>query len=84
MVRQNIKPPIGPELGHPIRKRDTSTACHDKAKENLMQALHMPLGKHRSLLECSAAAWSMRAGQLQRQEDRVAAELSSPAKPTDL
>ena len=84
MVRQNIKPPIGPELGHPIRKRDTSTACHDKAKENLMQAVHMPLGKHRSLLECSAAAWSMRAEQLQRQEDRVAGKLFSIARRTDL
>ena len=83
MVRQSIKPPIGPELGHPICRRDTATACRDKAKDNLMQAVHMPLGKYRSLLECSAAAWSMRAEQLQRQEDRVAAESFLPARPTD-
>jgi hypothetical protein len=75
MVRNSIKPPLGSELGYPSRKRDTSAACRDKAAENLMQAVRMAPGHHRSLLERSAAAWSMRAAQLQRDENRAALEL---------
>ena len=58
------------------RNRQTSVDCHEKARLNLVQAVDMPPGNQRSLLECSAAAWSMRAEQLQRQEARLAARVS--------
>lgn len=79
MVPISKVPPLGSELGHPSRKRDTSVACREKAKDNLMQAVHMPPGTHRSLLESSAAAWSTRAEQLQRREARVGLESSAAA-----
>ena len=41
------------------RNRQTSVDCHEKARLNLVQAVDMPPGNQRSLLECSAAAWSM-------------------------
>ena len=53
-----------------------SNSCRDEARTSLLRAVEMPIGRDRSLLECRAAAWSMRADQLQRQEERSAAYLS--------
>lgn len=75
MRPESIQAPRGTRRGN--RNRQTSVDCHEKARLNLMQAVYMPPGNQRSLLECSAAAWSMRAEQLQRQEARLAARVSS-------
>ena len=62
-TRQRVAP-TGALLGHPSRRRDTADACRDR----------MASGTKRDLLERSAAAWSMRAEQLERQEARLALE----------
>jgi hypothetical protein len=77
MVRNSTNSPLGSELGYPTRKRDTAAACRDKARDNLMQARHLRLGKHRTLLQQSAAAWSVRADQRERQEVRATLDLLS-------
>ena len=76
--KPDIVPSLGAQLGHPSRRRDTAEACRGKAKENLILAVSMPSGRQRALFERSAAAWAMRAEQLQRQETRLAAALPTP------
>ena len=51
-------------LGFISHKRDTAEACREKATSNLALAINMPNGNERLVLERSAAAWSMRAEQL--------------------
>jgi hypothetical protein len=70
-------PPLGDSLGYPSRRRDTAEACRGKAKDNLLLMANMPSGRHRELLERSAAAWSVRAEQLQREDERAALEASN-------
>lgn len=67
--------PLSPHAGHASRQRNTAEACREKAVANLAVAVGMPSGEKRALLERSAAAWSMLAEQLQRQESRLAAQL---------
>ena len=80
-------PLLGASLGHPSRRRDTAEACREKVKDNLLLAVTVASGRQRELLERSAAAWSMRADQLQRQENRATLEtpqFDSEARHLDL
>jgi hypothetical protein len=70
--------PANGQLAHVNHRRDTAERCRDKAKDNLLLAVQMPGGDERTLLERSAAAWSIRAGQLERQETRLAPQLTAP------
>jgi hypothetical protein len=60
------------------RKRDTAEECHHKAKENLLAAGQMSAGNERTLLERSAAAWSLRAEKLEQDRTRFLARLLRP------
>src|SRR4051794_5292355 len=59
-------------------KPDTAAGCREKATANLAQAVSLHTGHERTLLERSAAAWSMRAEQLQRQESKFAPGHAGP------
>ena len=76
MVQKYIKPRVPSELRILSHESVNSNSCRDEARTSLLRAVEMPIGRDRSLLECRAAAWSMRADQLQRQEERSAAYLS--------
>ena len=56
-------------------KRDTAEECHDKAKANLLAAAEISVGNERTLLERSAAAWSMLAEKLEQDRTRLVARL---------
>jgi hypothetical protein len=58
--------------------RESAENCRAKAHDLVRTAIEKPFGEERSLLERSAAAWSMRADLLQRQEIRLTAELPTP------
>lgn len=58
--------------------RESAENCRAKAHDLVRTAIDKPFGEVRSLLERSAAAWSMRADLLQRQEIRLTAELPNP------
>ena len=76
-------PPLGDSLGYPSWRRDTAEACRGKAKDNLLLMAKMPSGRHRELLKRSAAAWSVRAEQLQREDERAALEASNSDPETE-
>ena len=65
-------------LGQANPQRRTSEACRAKSVENLALAVGMRTSAKRTLLERAAAAWSMHAVRLQRQETRLAAQLAGP------
>ena len=52
---------------------ETAEYCRAKAHDLVQAALDRATGNERSLLERNAAAWAMRADQLQRSERRLAA-----------
>lgn len=74
-MNRNLREMTGyPEPGGHSRK--SAESCRDKAQALIQSAIGKPAGNERSLLERSAAAWSMRAEQLQRSETRKAAGLA--------
>jgi hypothetical protein len=52
---------------------ETAEYCRAKAHDLVQAALDRATGNERSLMERNAAAWAMRADQLQRSERRLAA-----------
>jgi len=68
---------------HAVHKNNTAEYCRAKAQALVQTAIETPMGIERSLLERSAAAWSMRAEQLHRGELRLAAELPEPGFEVD-
>jgi len=66
----------------PLRRK-SATACREKAVENLALAVGMQAGEERSILERTAAAWSMRAVQLERHEARLAEHLRQQGSDAD-
>jgi len=64
-------------------RRKSATACREKAVENLALAVGMQAGEERSILERTAAAWSMRAVQLERHEARLAEHLRQQGSDAD-
>lgn len=81
--KSDLTVPLSEPLGQGSAKRDSAKACRDKAVENLALAVSMRTGGERTLLERAAAAWSMRAVQLERREARLAAELAEPRSEVD-
>jgi len=65
------------------QRNDTAAHCHAKAQSLVHAAINTPMGIERSLLERSAAAWSMRAEQLSRAETRLVAKLPDPGSTVD-
>ena len=64
--------------GRSPHENDDAAHCRAKAQALVQTAIDTPMGIERSLLERSAAAWSMRAEQLLRSELRLVA---SPPEP---
>lgn len=81
--KSHLTVPLSEPLAQGSAKRDSAKACRDKAVENLALAVSMPTGAERALLERTAAAWSMRAVQLERPEARLAAELPESGSEVD-
>jgi hypothetical protein len=56
-----------------VSRGETAEYCRAKAHDLVQAALDRATGNERSLMERNAAAWAMRADQLQRSERRLAA-----------
>ena len=62
---------------------DTAEYCRAKAHDLVQAAINRPPGDERLLLERSAAAWSMRAEQLNRRETRLTPPPAGPGPEVD-
>lgn len=70
-VRSEQRLASSPVLVQPNPPRNTASACRQKAAENRALARTVQAGSHRTLLQLTAAAWSVHADRLERQEARV-------------
>ena len=80
-MKKNPRKAAGP--GRSSHENDDAAHCRAKAQALVQTAIDTPMGIERSLIERSAAAWSMRAEQLQRSEMRLAASLPEPGSEVD-